>query len=662
MRPGEFFRLAGRALKTSYRARGTASTLVSVAGFALALLPTFVSAALRDFTDAVQGVYTGEVALDRAFVLLAVLVALYIGKQLYDAVRSYFASADAERTMRYIKEVILRTTCDVKMKYIDNSDDFAEKVAFADSHAGLQVAGSMQEVATQLQNVVAFSGLAFVMASVSPWIIPVVIVTCLPSVILAYRQERETYALNKSWARRSAFIQMYYQDCTRFQCLQETRFLRILPYIRDRKWRRSVDEYVAANNALVLRHTLANCAADVFRGSVYLIVLVLVAAKIYEDPAVGLGAFTLAVSAAGQMQTIVSQMFFGTARFVAHVSYMKDFFDLEKLEREGGEEGGARDVLGPGGDVARRGDIAAAFEDDIVRDAVATASEGDSPRKAPATSEGDSPHKAPLTSEGDSPRKVPATSEPADIRFEHVTFFYPGSSRAALKDASVTIREGEKVAIVGRNGSGKSTFVNLLCGLYEPQQGSVSIAGKEASSDPFAVRKNLSAVFQNFGRYEDTIRFNVTISDAQRMPDDGRIMELLEKAGAADFVRARKRGLDEVIGSYAEGGNNLSGGQWQRVAIARAAYRSDARIMLLDEPTSALDPMAEATIYRNFAELVGERTALLISHRLGIASVVDRVLVFDGGCIVEDGSPDELLASGGLYAKLYESQAQWYRR
>ena len=110
------------------------------------------------------------------------------------------------------------------MKYIDNSDDFAEKVAFADSHAGLQVAGSMQEVASQLQNLVAFVGLALVMAGVSPWIIPVVVITCLPSVVLAYRQERETYALNKSWARRNAFIQMYYQDCTRFQCLQETRF------------------------------------------------------------------------------------------------------------------------------------------------------------------------------------------------------------------------------------------------------------------------------------------------------------------------------------------------------------------------------------------------------------------------------------------------------
>ncbi len=235
MRPGEFFRLAGRALKTSYRARGTASTLVSVAGFALALLPTFVSAALRDFTDAVQGVYTGEVALDRAFVLLAVLVALYIGKQLYDAARSYFASADAERTMRYIKEVILRTTCDVKMKYIDNSDDFAEKVAFADSHAGLQVAGSMQEVATQLQNVVAFFRIGVRHGEREP--------VDHPRRHRHVPAERDSgvspgardVVLNKSWARRSAFIQMYYQDCTRFQCLQETRFLRILPYIRDRK-------------------------------------------------------------------------------------------------------------------------------------------------------------------------------------------------------------------------------------------------------------------------------------------------------------------------------------------------------------------------------------------------------------------------------------------
>ena len=115
-----------------------------------------------------------------------------------------------------------------------------------------------------------------------------------------------------------------------------------------------------------------------------------------------------------------------------------------------------------------------------------------------------------------------------------------------------------------------------------------------------------------------------------------------------------------MVGSYAEGGNNLSGGQWQRIAIARAAWREDARIMLLDEPTSALDPAAEALVYRNFAQLVHDRSAILISHRLGVASVVDRILVFEDGRIVEDGSLEELLAADGVFAELYRAQARWY--
>lgn len=154
-------------------------------------------------------------------------------------------------------------------------------------------------------------------------------------------------------------------------------------------------------------------------------------------------------------------------------------------------------------------------------------------------------------------------------------------------------------------------------------------------------RSLISGVFQDFGRYEDTIRFNVSVSDAARTCSDEEMMALLEKVGAADFVKARD-GLDAVVGSYSEGGANLSGGQWQRLAIARAAYCERARIMLLDEPTSALDPVAEAGIYRNFADLVRDRTALFVSHRLGVSSIVDRVLVFDAGRIVEDGTPEQI--------------------
>lgn len=137
-------------------------------------------------------------------------------------------------------------------------------------------------------------------------------------------------------------------------------------------------------------------------------------------------------------------------------------------------------------------------------------------------------------------------------------------------------------------------------------------------------------------------------------------MELLRKIKVDDIVNEQKNGLDELVGSFSEKANNLSGGQWQKISIARAAYRNKARIMILDEPTAALDPMAEAQLYRSFASLTEGKTTILISHRLGIASIVDRILVFADGRIVEDGSHKELMRKNGYYARMYNAQAQWY--
>lgn len=609
----EFAHLAGRAFAVSYRARGKSAVLVALLGFAFAFLPSLTSVALRVFTDAVQGLCQGTVSLSQALALLVLLTGLYLLQQGYAAVRSYYAAADAERILRYINERILRCACSVKMRYIDGADDFAEKLSFAGGQAGLQVAASMQEVTLWLQNLLSFAALSVVLADVSPWIIPAILITCLPSVAIAYRQETQRYRLGREQSREVAFGQLYFQDCTRFQCLQELKFQRIFPHIKQRKWLPTISKVLEENDALVRRHTLESCAADLLQGSVYLIILSVTAYGIYLDPSVGLGAFTLVVSATSQMQNLTSQMFFGAAQFAAHAPYMRDFFALEDFEREAP---GAKREPATGSD----------------------AEEGRATTGA-ATSE---------------------PERPADIRFENVVFSYPEGARRALDGVSVVIREGERVAIVGRNGSGKSTFINLLCGLYEPQSGRVEIGGCSVSDDVERARRRISGVFQDFGRYEDSIRFNVAVSDARREGCDEEMLSLLEKVDARGFVEARG-GLDAVVGSYSEGGANLSGGQWQRLAIARAAWRDEARIMLLDEPTSALDPEAEANIYRNFADLVGDRTALLVSHRLGVSSIVDRVLVFDGGRIVEDGSPRELLAAGGLYAELYESQARWYR-
>ncbi|MGE5579914.1 MAG: ABC transporter ATP-binding protein [Bacillota bacterium] len=250
--------------------------------------------------------------------------------------------------------------------------------------------------------------------------------------------------------------------------------------------------------------------------------------------------------------------------------------------------------------------------------------------------------------------------ESADIRLENVSFTYPNTTRKVLQDLNLTIKQGDKIAVVGENGSGKTTFVNLLCGMYEPDTGSVTVNGLPVTEHLSKVRRTMSVVFQDFGKYETTIRENITISDASRAATDDQLKELAERTGAYEFIRELKHGFDEVIGSFSQEGSNLSGGQWQKTAITRAAFRSGARIMILDEPTAALDPIAEADLYRNFAELTGDRTTILISHRLGITRLVDRILVFDDGRIVEDGTHDELMDRNGLYAKMYRAQAQWY--
>jgi ABC-type multidrug transport system fused ATPase/permease subunit len=248
----------------------------------------------------------------------------------------------------------------------------------------------------------------------------------------------------------------------------------------------------------------------------------------------------------------------------------------------------------------------------------------------------------------------------ADICFHNVTFTYPGAETPAIRNLNLSIRQGEKVCILGENGSGKTTFVNLLCGLYEPDSGEITVNGDKIASQLANVRSSISVVFQDFGKYETTLRENIVVSDYRRVHDDTVLNELAVSAGTESLIHNKAKGFDEIIGTFSEEGSNLSGGEWQKIAIMRAAYRDNVRIMILDEPTAALDPEAEADLYRNFTRLTGDKTTLLISHRLGIASIVDRILVFDQGEIVEDGSHAALIKHGGRYSQMYKEQIKLY--
>ncbi|MFR7992826.1 MAG: ABC transporter ATP-binding protein [Lachnospiraceae bacterium] len=250
--------------------------------------------------------------------------------------------------------------------------------------------------------------------------------------------------------------------------------------------------------------------------------------------------------------------------------------------------------------------------------------------------------------------------EDVEITFEHVSFRYPGSDREVLHDVNLTIRQGEKIAIVGENGSGKSTFVALLMGLYEPTEGRILVNGKDLNEQLSFLRDRVSCTTQDFLHYQGTINENIEIGDLRHSHAESDIQNVLQKVHLQDYVDALEKQGNTYLGNLYEGSIDLSGGQWQKLVIARNLYKDQAKIMVLDEPTAALDPVSESELYSEFANLTADKTVLLISHRLGAAQVVDRILVFDDGSVVDDGTHSSLLGRDSLFAKMYQAQAQWY--
>ncbi|ULL17232.1 ABC transporter ATP-binding protein [Paenibacillus sp. H1-7] len=250
-----------------------------------------------------------------------------------------------------------------------------------------------------------------------------------------------------------------------------------------------------------------------------------------------------------------------------------------------------------------------------------------------------------------------------EIRFDNVTFGYPNREHVVLDEVTVSIRAGEAIALVGDNGSGKTTFLKLLLGFYEPSHGSVSWNGVHLSSmdgQLGEIWQRTSSVFQDHERYPFTLRDNVALGDLTRRLDDEEILRLLKACGLEDLIHKSDRGLDTPLGQVVEGGRELSGGQWQRLAIARAMYRQ-SELVVLDEPTAAIDPASEIEIFEQFHRLRQGKTAIFVSHRLGWARFADRILVLDQGRLIEDGNHKQLLAKGGKYASLFHDQAQWYQ-
>jgi ATP-binding cassette, subfamily B, bacterial len=247
------------------------------------------------------------------------------------------------------------------------------------------------------------------------------------------------------------------------------------------------------------------------------------------------------------------------------------------------------------------------------------------------------------------------------IRFENVSFCYPGSTQPALVDVALHIRPGERIALVGENGAGKSTLAKLLLGLYQPTSGRIIVDGTDLSTvAPAAWRAHVGGVLQDFMRYALTARENIGVGCLDRIDDRAAIEQAAQLSSAAGLIAALPQGYDTLLSKEFAGGQDLSLGQWQKLALARA-YLRDAPILVLDEPTAALDAITEREVYRQFLALAQAKTVLLISHRVGSARLADRIIVLQHGRLVQQGPHDELVAYDGPYAELYRLQAARYQ-
>jgi ATP-binding cassette, subfamily B, bacterial len=257
-------------------------------------------------------------------------------------------------------------------------------------------------------------------------------------------------------------------------------------------------------------------------------------------------------------------------------------------------------------------------------------------------------------------RQVPVPIRDGFV-FEDVGFRYPGSDRWAVRHLAFTLRPGERIALVGENGAGKTTLAKLLVRLYDPSEGRILLDGVDLREyDADSLRRNVGVIFQDFVRYDLVLRENIAVGNIERREDESRIFGAAERS-LADTVARRLTGrYDQMLGRRFDGGVDLSGGEWQKVALARA-YMRDAQLLILDEPTAALDARAEYEVFLRFSELTAGKMAVLISHRFSTVRMADRILVLRGGELVEDGTHEELVARGGLYAELFQLQAAGYR-
>ncbi len=601
------FAYTPRTLKLVWRSSKAASLALGALTLAAAVLPLGVAYVGKMIMDAV-------VARDERATLVWVSVELGLVAALALAQRGLSLTRQllGARLSNDIHALILEKALSLELRHFEDSE-FYDQLTRARREASSRPASIVTESFSLVQNLITLAGYAAMLVSFSGFAVLALVLAAIPATVAEARFSGAAFRL-RNWrspeARRLNYLEYVLANDGH---AKEVKLFGLGPMFLER-YRALAASFYREDSALAVRRAgwsygLSLLGTAAFYGCYGAMAVSAAAGRL------SLGEMVLYVAAFRQGQQAFQAVLAGVGGMYEHNLYMSNLFQYLSIPTD----------------------------------------------VPPALPSGGSPAVSPSVL----PSVVPAVLNDGaldrGVRFEGVGYRYAGQSRWALRGIDLHIPSGQSLALVGHNGAGKTTFIKLLTRLYEPTEGRILLDGKDLRAwDLDELRRRIGVVFQDFNQYQLTLRENVGLGSLDHLADEPRIERAVSEGGAEEVVTAVPGGLDAQLGRWFKDGVELSGGQWQKIALARAFMREQADILVLDEPTAALDAEAEHAVFQRFRSLSKGRTTIVISHRFPTVRMADRILVLDGGRIVEEGTHDELVARGQRYARMFALQAEGY--
>lgn len=562
------------------------------------------------------------------------LAVAYAGKRIIDAVVQHSRpltlhwvalelafvalSAATQRGQGLVRSLLgARLGTDVNVQILDKAlrldlsffedAEFYDKLTRARREASSRPVALLSESFALVQNVITLLGYAVMLAHFSAWIVLGLLLATLPATLSEMRYSKIAFRI-RNWRSPESRKLLYLEHVlANDEHVKEVKLFGIGPHLLDR-YRSLAEAFFEEDKQLAIRRALLTHAFSLI-GTFAFYATYAVLAVAAALSRITLGNLTLYVVSLRQGQQSFQSVLSGIGNLYEHNLYMSNLFsyiELAEANERAQAERAASAVAPP-------------------------------------------------------PAGIAAESE-RGLRFENVGFHYPGKEHWALRHIDLTIAPGDSIALVGENGAGKTTFVKLLAGLYQPTEGRIVLDGRDLSTwDPERLRRRFGVLFQDFNKYQLKLRENVGLGSVSHLADEARIERAVERGGASELLQTLPGGLDAPLGHWFEKGSELSGGQWQKVALARAFMREEADMLVLDEPTAALDAASEHAVFERFRELAKGRTTIVISHRFPTVRMAKNIIVLEHGQIVEQGSHEQLLIKDGKYAQMFKLQAQGYQ-